>query len=150
MHVCMWKPESMYSVLLNHSFYFCVLNFCLRVQVFCLYFCMLACMHIGAHRGQKWPSDSLELKSQTFVSHHMGAKNQTWVLCKSNKCCKLLNHLSIPLPLRSFEAESLTKLELRDLARLASMPQGTSCPCLPRAGIAHDAQLLYIGSRDHT
>lgn len=30
------------------------------------------------------------------VSQHVGARNQTHILCKSHKCSQLLNHLSRP------------------------------------------------------
>lgn len=34
------------------------------------------------------------LELQTVVSYCVGARNQTWVLCKSSKCSKLQNHVS--------------------------------------------------------
>jgi hypothetical protein len=40
----------------------------------------------GAHRGQREPLDFLELKLQMVVSHQVDARNQTDVLCNSNKC----------------------------------------------------------------
>lgn len=59
----------------------------------------------GACRGQKRASDPLELKLRMVVSHQVGAGNRTQVLCKSNKCSKLLIHLSncrsYPLLLRT-------------------------------------------------
>jgi hypothetical protein len=55
-----------------------------------------ACMSVyhGACRGQNKVSDILELELQMVVSHHVGAEAQTQVLYKSNKCSKLLSHLS--------------------------------------------------------
>lgn len=39
----------------------------------------------GIHEGQKEGSGhSLEL--ETAVSHEVGARTQTWVFCKKNKC----------------------------------------------------------------
>lgn len=29
---------------------------------------------------------SLEVELQVIVSHHVGAQNQTWVLCKNSQC----------------------------------------------------------------
>ena len=38
-------------------------------------------------KGQKMASSySLGLKLQKAVGYHMDARNQTWALCKSNKC----------------------------------------------------------------
>lgn len=36
----------------------------------------------------------VQVEVWTFVSHHVGSGNQTWVLCSSNKCSQLLSHLS--------------------------------------------------------
>jgi hypothetical protein len=36
--------------------------------------------------GQKRALDPQELELQMVVSHHVGVGEQTWVLCKSNKC----------------------------------------------------------------
>lgn len=44
-------------------------------------------------------SDSLELKLQMVMSHHVDSGNQNQVLCKSNKCSLPLSHLSRPLPI---------------------------------------------------
>lgn len=44
--------------------------------------CMSASSVCGAYGGQK-RSDLLELELQIVVSHH--ARNQTMILCKSNK-----------------------------------------------------------------
>ena len=49
-----------------------------------------ACMYLctswmpGAHRGQKKALDLRELELQMVVSFQVGAKNRTWVLCKSS------------------------------------------------------------------
>lgn len=54
------------------------------------FICVGICLHAcSAWRGQKKASDSLELELQTIVSCHVGARNQTLILCKSN-CA--LNH----------------------------------------------------------
>jgi hypothetical protein len=37
---------------------------------------------------------SLGLELEMVISHRMGSGNQTWVLCKGNKCSKLLGLLS--------------------------------------------------------
>jgi hypothetical protein len=51
---------------------------------------LLACMSIiyvsGAHEDQKRASDPLELELQTVVSHHVGSRNQTWVLWRNGQC----------------------------------------------------------------
>ena len=43
---------------------------------------------------QKRALDPLELKTQMVVSHHVGAGDQTQVLCKSSKDSYSLSHLS--------------------------------------------------------
>ena len=43
--------------------------------------CMLGCLG-----SQKRVLDPLELELDMFASHHMGDRNQTWVLCKSSEC----------------------------------------------------------------
>ena len=50
----------------------------------------------GAHGGQRGVSGLLELELQTFVSQHIGARKQTWVLCKSNKGFYPLSAISSP------------------------------------------------------
>lgn len=63
----------------------------------CMYVCICVYMHVctyvcalyvpGTFGGQKIESHSLELALlQTVVSHHMGAGNQAWVLCKIIQC----------------------------------------------------------------
>lgn len=49
------------------------------------------------HGGQKRALDGLKLVLQVVVSHFVGSGNQTWVFCKSGKCCWLLSHLVNPL-----------------------------------------------------
>ena len=49
----------------------------------------------SSHGGQKRASDPLKLELQTIVSYHMGAGNQTCVLCKSSQCSSLLSCVSI-------------------------------------------------------
>lgn len=39
-----------------------------------------------AYGGQKAALDHLELEIQTIVKCHVGAENQTWVLCKNRQC----------------------------------------------------------------
>lgn len=53
----------------------------------------IACVP-GAKRGQVEASDCLELESLMVVSNYVGVGNCFWVLCKNNKCSKLLSHLS--------------------------------------------------------
>ena len=48
---------------------------------------------LGALRGWKRVSDPLELELWVMVSHRVSGRNQTWVLCKSNKNPKPLSHL---------------------------------------------------------
>lgn len=56
------------------------------------------CMHMfGAHRDpKKGASNSLGLKLQMALSHHMGSGTLTWVLLKSNPDSWLLLYLSSP------------------------------------------------------
>lgn len=57
-------------------------------------------------RGQKRALDSLELKLQATASHHVGAQNQTPVLCKSGQCPKSLSSFCrepCPHPMVNFE-----------------------------------------------
>ena len=45
-----------------------------------------ACMYVDhVHAGCPWQLDALELEIQMDVSHHVGAKNGTQVLCKSSQ-----------------------------------------------------------------
>lgn len=44
--------------------------------------------------GQKKILDPLEQELWVVVSHHVGAKNQTWVLSKTSQCFSQLNHVS--------------------------------------------------------
>jgi hypothetical protein len=51
--------------------------------------CMCVCVpHVCpvSRGGQKRALDPQELELQMVVSHHVGVGEQTWVLCKSNKC----------------------------------------------------------------
>ena len=43
--------------------------------------CMSVPSECSTHEGQKMTSDSLQLELQAVVSHHVGAGNQTQVLC---------------------------------------------------------------------
>ena len=40
------------------------------------------------HRGQKKALDPLDVMA---VSHHVDSGNQTWVLCRGNKCSDFIN-----------------------------------------------------------
>lgn len=60
----------------------------------CLCACLCTTFMSGASRGQKRTSDPLELELQIPVNCHVGARNRTWVFCKSNQCFQLLSHLS--------------------------------------------------------
>lgn len=51
----------------------------------------------GAFGDRKKASDSLGLKLQTRVNHHMVAGNQTQNFCHTSKHSKLLSCLSSPL-----------------------------------------------------
>jgi hypothetical protein len=46
--------------------------------------CLRTMCVTSACRGQK-VLEHLELELQILVSHHVGAGNQTWVLCQSSK-----------------------------------------------------------------
>lgn len=72
----------MYSPLVLTSFFF--FSF-LRVQLICLY-CVYPMCVSDAYGGQKAALDHLELEIQTIVKCHVGAENQTWVLCKNRQC----------------------------------------------------------------
>ena len=43
-------------------------------------------MHVWYPKNQKNESEALELELQTVVSCHVGARNQTLVVWKSNQC----------------------------------------------------------------
>lgn len=47
---------------------------------------VFACIHVFALEDQKRASDTLGLELQMLVSHHAHSRNQTQVLCNSNKC----------------------------------------------------------------
>jgi hypothetical protein len=68
---------------------FCIWAFCLHVYV-----CTMPML--GACGDQKRAWDPWELELWMVVKHHLGARNPTWVLCKSSKCSHLLTHLSSP------------------------------------------------------
>lgn len=56
------------------------------LDVFCLpmYMCIV---RLGSTcGGQKRVPHSLELESRLFLHYHVGARNQIWVLYKSNQC----------------------------------------------------------------
>lgn len=49
-----------------------------------------ACIHVSISHvssvcgGQNWVLDPLELELQMVLNHHVGARNQTQVFCKSS------------------------------------------------------------------
>jgi hypothetical protein len=47
--------------------------------------CLCTTFVPGAQDSQKRTSDSLYLDTARYHVYHMGARNQTWVLCNSNK-----------------------------------------------------------------
>jgi hypothetical protein len=65
--------------------------------MFCLYTCMCLCMCTvcvpATFRGQKRAPDVLQLELWMVVGCQGGAKNQTRILWKSNKCSRSLSHL---------------------------------------------------------
>jgi hypothetical protein len=46
----------------------------------CLWVCLYTIYMTGAIGGQKGVWDSLKLKLQTILSHHVNAGNEMWVL----------------------------------------------------------------------
>jgi hypothetical protein len=66
--------------------------------VFCLCVCLCTVYVPHSQEGLNRVSDSQALELRMFVSHHVGAENQTQVLCKSNMCSHPLTveHLSCP------------------------------------------------------
>ena len=74
-----------------HLRVFFFLMYYLHDWMLCLHACLCATCMPGAHGGQE--KDPLELELQMLVSHHVGARNQTWVLWKI-KYSSLLSHLS--------------------------------------------------------
>lgn len=53
-------------------------------------------MNVQCHRGKKRALDPTELKVQLAVNHHVGARNRTWILCKSSRA---LSYWPISKPL---------------------------------------------------
>jgi hypothetical protein len=68
-----------------------VLRLIFTLRVWCMSV-LPACMYV--HHACLL--DPLELGWQIVVSHCVGARNWTWVLCKSNMCCQPLSHLCSP------------------------------------------------------
>lgn len=62
-----------------------------RETIFYMYECFV-CLCVcstcttSAHGNQNKAPDSLELESQRAVSHHVGARDQIFVLCKNSQC----------------------------------------------------------------
>lgn len=56
--------------------------------------CLCTAWELGACRGKKPASDSLELELWVAANHHTNAKKWTPVLCKSNKRFYPLSYLS--------------------------------------------------------
>ena len=65
-----------------------------------VYFHVCGCLS-GAHGDKRKALDSLEQKLQKTVRHHVGARNQTWVLWKSSLCSYALRNL--PNPYKHFK-----------------------------------------------
>jgi hypothetical protein len=57
---------------------------------------------LGALEGQKRVWDPVKLKLQRIVNHHVGAGNQTQVLCRRKGQVFLTAELSLPSPLSIF------------------------------------------------
>lgn len=57
---------------------------------------LLGTMNMSGACGCRKKADPLELELLLVVSHHVSSENQTWVLCKTNRCSKLLSYLSAP------------------------------------------------------
>lgn len=53
--------------------------------------CVCAALACGAHTGQKWLLDPLELKLQTVVSYHMDTKEPG----SPEKAASVLNHVAL-------------------------------------------------------
>lgn len=68
-----------YFKILNIYFYF------LPTAIY-LHVCMLKACGLVAYGGQRRAADLLELDIQMVVICHVGAENQTQILCMSNKC----------------------------------------------------------------
>lgn len=77
----------------DKSFFFNLFYFiCISVWPMCIYvYHMCVCVS----EGQEKALDPLELEKMV-LSHHVGAANWTWVVCKSNKCSKPQSHLPSP------------------------------------------------------
>lgn len=60
---------------------------------FILCVCVLPACVPGVCGGQKRVSSSLELELRMVLNHHVGAWNQTQVLCKTNKCSSLYHDM---------------------------------------------------------
>ena len=81
-----WLLLSCSAVSLCFFFLFSLDLFVLKCVSFA---CMCVCVpHVCpvSRGGQKRALDPQELELQMVVSHHVGVGEQTWVLCKSNKC----------------------------------------------------------------
>lgn len=70
------------------------------INLFYFSVCVLS-IHVFAHHMHAWcpkkPEQSIRSLWTKFTDgydHHAHAGNQTWFLCKSNKCSKTLSHLS--------------------------------------------------------
>lgn len=74
------------------------LSFCFYVWLFCLHTYMYTMFVLGAHRGQKRPSDSLEWQLQMIIKHHMEAENGMWVFWEQ----QVLSTLNLTLQPVSF------------------------------------------------
>lgn len=59
--------------------------------------CASACCVCTVPEKPEWMMDSPTLEFQMIVSCHGSVVNQSWVLCKSNKCSYLLSYVTSPL-----------------------------------------------------
>lgn len=84
-----------------------------------MYGCFAFVLYVlGTHGGQKKASDSLGLDLQMFVSHCVGAENQTLVLWRSSQCSIPLKPSLQPLCFKTLSvkhiriAEESTKMSI--------------------------------------
>lgn len=70
--------------------------------VFYLHVCMHTVCMPDTYGGQKRASDPLEPQSQAVVSHHVGARAQTQVLCKTAIAFNLRAVSPVPLAMVFF------------------------------------------------
>lgn len=94
-------------------FHRCIFMRVLPTYIYVYYMCTVA------QRGQKRAFDHLELELRiVVVSHHIGAGDQTMILCK-NKCSQPLSHLQLP---SVFYHESLPRSGFYPVSRGELLP----------------------------